>query len=381
MEIESRFSQALLPEEPPPFARLLTGSLAPALSRGEVPRGLDWVIRKHEIPFDILVKLQRAAYPGASESITRAAWEVQALISGLADLLLDWRTWLDPSEEKRRRAELLLEQLLQTPELLRVADWTAALMLSFDERRGAIEMLDREVASFGVGRVTQDADPVFGVFIYAEGGVHVPEYGPLEVGGHTFPVVVRRGQWRQDSASTVHPVNGTAACWASSASLPGDGFLTAAHLLPSAAIGDTLQTRAGLGRVIDIAPPGIDAMLVEPPGGAPTNITSRPRINPQPLVAPFIPAQFCGVSSGCVSTTVTNVTNMFGTLSPHIPGRVFLAHAGQGGDSGALIRGGSPVTGIGLYAGRFLDAAGVQHGYGMHLAQVAYCMSLDLYDL
>jgi len=85
------------------------------------------------------------------------------------------------------------------------------------------------------------------------------------------------------------------------------------------------------------------------------------------------------MSSGIVSTTVTSVTELFGTLSARIPARVFIAHAGRQGDSGALIRD-EAGNGVGIYTDRFVDIAGREQGMGMHLAQIVDTMKLTLYN-
>jgi hypothetical protein len=285
--------------------------------------------------------------------------------------------------ESPQRVSTLVAQLHETPALMRIADWTAALMLEFDSSHIARSLPGSSMESFGIGRdATAENNLVFGVFLYVgENETSLREPGRLAVGPYEFPVVVRRGRWLNDATAVdIHPINGTAACWAVSNLMSRQvGFLTAAHLLTCPSRGKEIPTRSGPGLVLDVAPGaghayGIDAMLVAPPNNIP-NMTGRKTIEPLQLVTAFTPVEFRGMTSGLIKTTITEVTNLFGTLNLHFPARVILAHGGQGGDSGALIQ-------TGLYTARFQDSAGIEHGMGMHLAQVAHCMALEeLYEL
>jgi hypothetical protein len=384
MEIESSIRWVALPEEPPRLGNLFVRRLQEIFTRKEGPRGLDWILRKHEIPFDELLSIENRAYPNLQQNVSRAIWEVERAILQLLNPLFSRLREYGAFNDRQRRVELLLRHLHDSPEMLRIADWTAALMLAFDEEQIAKTVPDMDMTSIGIGKDEISGKPVFGVFVYAkEGNYPYSETNYIKIDEYIFPIIVRRGYWLRDSVEDVHPINGTATCGAVSEQLsetPRKGFLTAAHLLSPASVGALVQTRSGPGKVLALAPPGIDAMLVSPSDGALQQLSLQQQIIPQQPVVPYTPVEFCGTSSGCVTTAVTEVTNLFGTLSPRIPARVILAHAGKGGDSGALIRSRSNY-GVGLYTDRFIDVAGVEHGMGMHLAQVAHSMSLTLYEL
>lgn len=384
MEIESSIRQVTLPvpEEPPRLGNLFLTRIREIFTRKEGPRGLDWILRKHEIPFDELVSIEQRAYPHLQLKVSRPIWEAErAILQFLNPLFLREYGVLS---DRQSRVQLLLRRLHESPEILRMADWTAALMLAFDEERIAEVPPQAVMTSVGIGKDERSEEQVFGVFVYAKEGDY--QYGTasyIKIDEYTFPIIIRRGYWLRDSLEDVHPVNGTATCWAVSAQLSESqrvGFLTAAHLLSSVSVGTSIQTRSGPGKVLALAPPGIDAMLVLPSDDVLQQFSLQQQIIPQQPVVPYTSVEFCGISSGCVTTTVTEVTNLFGTLSPRIPARVILAHAGKAGDSGALIQSGSR-QGVGLYTDRFVDMAGKEHGMGMHLAQVAHSMSLTLYEL
>jgi hypothetical protein len=82
--------------------------------------------------------------------------------------------------------------------------------------------------------------------------------------------------------------------------------------------------------------------------------------------------------AGLFSTKVTEVSSGRGTLDSSVPLRIFLANAGQGGDSGALVVD-SNGNGIGLYTGEVTTPANLQEGFCQHLGQVEKTMAVDLF--
>jgi len=378
-------SEMLVPEEPPSFRRLGLLKIVETIQRRRILRGLDWILRKQEIPFSDLMALEEEAYPSLDRSQLRQNWKNERLIARALSFLSD-KSERSGTYGERHRARALEEQLRWYPYMLRIADWTSALMLAFNEKIVARNIPGFEFASFGVGLDNRGLT-VFGVFAYAATGDHGrDEIKSVKAGRYEFPVVVRRGRWLMQSNAAADPLDRTAACWAVSGRLqapPREGFLTAAHRNGSYwSIGDQIPTRSGFGKVLDVADPGIDAMLVRPPSGVPQDLLTRHEIMSLPLVTAFTPVIFNGMVSGPVPTTITEVTNLFGTLSPRIPGRVILERGGQEGDSGALIQATAFYkSGVGLYTDVFRDMAGVEHGMGMHLAQIVHTMKLKLYEL
>jgi hypothetical protein len=401
-QLEPRNGMELLPEQPPSFRiiglsalRRLAPSARPIPT--EIFRGLDWLGMKNQLPPGELIPLQQHVYPNTTPArLESLRQEEVGLLRSFEPLFTSNPLFMGTIEQYY--LDLLMRQLRQTPELIRITDWTAALMLAFDTSPipSLLETF-RTTESFGVGRDETDENRItFGAHIYVEESVDMPLQVKhliperLAVGEYAFPIFIRYGLFEYDLGAYFHPLNGTAACWAVSRKNSSDiGFLTAAHLLEKPVKGSKIDIQSGIGEVIDIAPGaghpyGIDAMLVRAADMPPVSMLlySHYQIDPLPLVAPFTPARFIGSSSGLVKTTITEVTQLFGTLSLHIPARVFLADGGKGGDSGALIQTlTDPGAGAGLYTGRFKDKAGREHGIGMHLAQIADAMSLALYEL
>lgn len=386
----------LLPQEPPPFMEVIPDwiraatlhstprSVIDRLRRRGVPRGLDWLLRKHEIPAEDLEKIQRRAYP-LREKKFETAWKDEVVfISQFRRILPNPPARLG---EASNGVSTLLPQLIDSPETLRITDWTAALMLAFDESMFAKRLSRAAISAFGADvDDRQPEEKVFGVFIYTnEIDKALKKSIELAVDKHRFPVTIRVGTWLKDAdLKTVHPINGTAACWAKSLRQPKSpqiGFLTAAHLLIRPAKGKKVRTHFGTAVVIDVAPgapTGIDAMLLRP-RGAKTILAAHKRLSALEWVNPFVPVEFTGAQSGLIKTKITQVDQLFASLDPRFPARVILDDPGRPGDSGALIRLDSGI-GIALYTGRFRDKNRREWGIGIHLAQIAHCMSLELYE-
>lgn len=245
-------------------------------------------------------------------------------------------------------------------------------------------------------------DVTFGVTVYAApesrfseherigdvsaGGPVRDECEPIEIEGRTFPVVVRRPFEILHGTPQIHPRAGRSACWASSAKHTGQAILTAAHVLKALlgrdpAIGDIVpMDHLGTpvsGTVVDVAPGGIDAALVQPPNtagvGAPG--TALPTTLPLPWMDVTIHAP-----AGPIATKVTSVTDTRGIInSPLLPARVITAKAGRAGDSGSLALDASH-QGIGLYIGELADPARRVEGICQHLAQAVRVLGLSLFD-
>jgi hypothetical protein len=262
---------------------------------------------------------------------------------------------------------------------LRIALWTAAVARLFEVQAPWKTVLGYRFAAFGFADPDFEAD-AFGALIYARPGAYLGnEKLSLEGDGFVFPVFVRRVVERYH-APTIHPTNGTATCWAKSGRLPStqnSGLLTAKHLLSDPRIGSLTSTTAGYGKVLDIAPDGIDAALLEAPHcpAPPTRLPLRVARN----VVPWTDVQLDGAQSGSIPTKITAVTDTRGSLSPVLPARVFLAAHGLPGDSGALVKDTIGV-GVGIYVAEMVDMAGRTEGVCQHLAQAKETMDLILYE-
>jgi hypothetical protein len=137
------------------------------------------------------------------------------------------------------------------------------------------------------------------------------------------------------------------------------------------------------GTVVDIAPPGIDAILVEPPkppGVAPANVTPQgAAINVNPHVA-FLSSATIAFSSGNTPSIVNSVTDPTHWQSAYFPNRLMLSRWGQVGDSGTLTLD-SQKNAIGIYAGEWKDSQGrFVEGVAQHMGQVMHTMGLTLRD-
>ena len=131
----------------------------------------------------------------------------------------------------------------------------------------------------------------------------------VKVGNLLFPAFVRPARWEFHQLPQVHPANGTGACWARSLK-PGlrtkVGRLTAKHVVGQRILGNPVPLTKGLGRLLDAAPEGIDAALIQVP---------RAQLPPylhafgaQTHIAQWIDVQVYGRESGVFQTKVTEVT-------------------------------------------------------------------------
>jgi len=287
----------------------------------------------------------------------------------------------DPSPNLIEADPAILQALDTLDSLPRhILRWVIALATAFYRRQMWRYVRGYRFAAYGFADPEFESDD-FCVLLYA---FPIPGFQDevmwLEVGDDKFPVYVRRSVEIYHASLPVHPSLGTAACWAQSSkiSAPGNlGFVTAKHVLGGAQPGSPAQTTRGQGTVLDIGPDGIDAALVEPPPSVSPVLGSR--LTVVPIVAPWTDVSFDGSQSGRIQTKVTSVTDTRGSLNPHVPARVFLAHHGKNGDSGALVLD-SGGQGVGIYTAMIVDAAGRAEGCSQLLAQVEYVMQLTLYQ-
>lgn len=273
---------------------------------------------------------------------------------------------------------------------VRVLGWTVVLASLVDGLAPWRTVAGYRFTTYGLVEVGDEVN--FGVTIYAEphpyeriGDVSA-EFEPIEVEGKKFPVVVRRPFEILHGTPQIHPRGGRSACWASSAKHSSQAILTAAHVLKALlgrdpTIGDIVpmdhQGTIVSGTVVDVAPGGIDAALVQPPNTASAGA-------PGPALPTALPLPWMDVTinapAGPIATKVTSVTDTRGIIhSPSLPARVITAKAGQPGDSGSLAV--DPThQGVGIYIGELVDPAGRVEGICQHLEQVVRVMGLSLFD-
>lgn len=223
----------------------------------------------------------------------------------------------------------------------------------------------------------------FGVIIFAAPHVDGPqeplELEPLLVDDHRFPVVVRRVAERVHAGSGVpHPAAGSATIWARSrlATRPvGPGSLTAKHVTGHT-LGAPIPMSCGCtGRVVDVAPPCIDAAMVT----CSCATQSLTTVSTLTLVPPGIPVEFSGSRTGRVSTTVTATSDQLGIYgAPAFPIHLVLATQGTRGDSGALVTETVTNRATGLYIGEYRNNKGVTGGIAQHIEQVCRIMDMEL---
>jgi len=236
----------------------------------------------------------------------------------------------------------------------------------------------------------------FAVLAYADPVAFGPDPTlDLKVANHVFRVFIRRGVLI-NQAPAIHPQMGRSCCWASSRNHAQDAILTAEHVVrkqlggippkmgDAVAFLDKSGNTIGNGAVVDIAQPGIDAILVAPPPSPPdrTPASVAPQgtpINVNPYVAALSSATIA-FGSGSVPTKVTSVTDPNHWQSPYFPSRVMLLNWGQAGDSGTLTFD-SQNNAIGIYAGEWKDSQGrFIEGVAQHMGQAAHTMGLTLRD-
>jgi len=264
--------------------------------------------------------------------------------------------------------------------------WTVALQNAVESEgiERSIPGLERVSYGFGDPDFEEDA---FGVIVYRAAStagqdeatlIEEPETSVIKIANLVFPVFTRSAVW-DFHAMNVHPANGTAACWAKSKknSLKRKaGLVTAKHVVGQHVLGNAVPLTKGYGTLIDLAPEGIDAALVQVPKSVFPHETVP--LACETFIAQWTDVQVIGRVSGVFQTKIVEVTSSRGSLHYSIPLRVFLAMPGQPGDSGSLVISDKGL-GIGIYMGSVTNIANQQlEGFCQHLGQAADTLSLDL---
>lgn len=277
----------------------------------------------------------------------------------------------------------------------RALAWCAAMQTVFEDQEYWRLFAGFRFATYGFFySITDPVGAEFGCVVYTaterrEGLQPWTELAGLLVGDTRFPIVERAG-WRfhlstATSYTVPHPLGGTTTAWARKE----NGvwmLLTAAHIaapdLGGINVGDSIPLADGTyATIYDVAPPGVDAMLLrlpddfftrnDPPSGALLTVEN--------LIAPYSDVIVEGGLSGQVATKIMAVTDTRGSLNPYNPMRIFLADPCRGGDSGSLT---SLVDGraVGIYTAALGHPSGGHppEGVCQHLGQAAYCLGLEL---
>jgi hypothetical protein len=190
-----------------------------------------------------------------------------------------------------------------------------------------------------------------------------------------FPVVVREVEERLQRP-TVVPAVGWSSCWArtrtNSRHPIGPGALTAQHVVQGVPIGGPVPlSSAGNGSLLDVAPPSVDAALVDTLEPPPASASS---IDVNPYVAPLAPV-IVQLRETDLTSRVTDVNDTFKIFnSAELPLRLGLEHAGQPGDSGALVLD-SEGRAVGIYMGALVNALSMRFGLAQHAFQVSAVMN------
>jgi hypothetical protein len=192
----------------------------------------------------------------------------------------------------------------------------------------------------------------------------------------SFPIFVR--SIKEKFHLGCNPTNGTGSCWAksqiSSNNPLGPGMLTVQHLVGTA--NKKIDLSCGIrAAILDRAPWGIDAMLLDTPCCS----LAGNKMNPKQHIAPWTTVEFRGGVSGPISCQITDITNTQGVFSnAYLPIRIFIDSPGQPGDSGALVE--IPASDpVGLYMGEYMSLSGVRGGFAQHLFQVTSIMDMEIY--
>lgn len=336
----------------------------------------------------------RTALATSEEEGDRSSDEASDFVSSRGPELLEkvevdsFRSLLSEAFGSREVYSTLEEEVLsdikQRGELLRVLHWAMRLFLELRSRAAQVARKIPGFCQFAVGFLNPVTEKdAFGVIALVLSHERPAKQfiDLIEVNNRKFPIVVRSITLTEHASPTVHPSNGTATCWAKSrvsTPLPQEGILTAKHVT-----GTRLQARVkfnggGVGRLVDMAPEGIDAAVVDTPETFPR---SPMRMRTIAAVAPWTDVEFTGAGSGGLHRTkVTAVTDILGILSsPLLPVRVVLANHGSPGDSGALVLEPKTSKAVGLYMAEFSDQAGRSGGLAQHMEQVVQIMDMELY--
>jgi hypothetical protein len=297
--------------------------------------------------------------------------------------------WLGPYAEMLRSFEDKTK--VYSDDELRAIHWTIALENAFENSDLVSAIPGFRMATYGFADPQFEED-AFGIILYtvpfasapfpeiAEPSPKPDPFSPytIVVDEIRFPAFIRRAEPHWHSPG-VHPRQGTAACWARSKKPPLaslTSLLTAKHILENVALGNPVPLTAGQGHVIDVAPEGVDAALVQVPG--PYAAGGGKRLRSRRLVAQWTDVEIHKQQS-VISTKVIEVNSSRGSLHYSLPLRIFLGHSGQPGDSGSLVMTPGGV-GIGMYLGSVVNPATQQsEGFCQHLAQAANALSVQLF--
>ncbi|HEV2616688.1 MAG TPA: hypothetical protein VGU63_08790 [Candidatus Acidoferrales bacterium] len=265
--------------------------------------------------------------------------------------------------------------------------WTIALQKAFEEQRIGRSVAGLEMVTYGFADPEYEKD-AFAALLYTAPGV--PELDEIllvepqtdlsvKIGNLQFPAFIRPSRWEFHQLPQIHPANGTAACWARSLkpSLQKKvGLVTAKHVVGQRILGNPVPLTKGLGKLLDLAPEGIDAALIQVPR---TLLPSHlHHFVAQTHIAQWTDVQVYGRESGIFQTKVIEVTPSRGSLHYTIPLRVFLANPGKPGDSGSLVLNAN-AEGVGIYMGSVTSLANdQQEGFCQHLGQAAETLALEL---
>lgn len=296
---------------------------------------------------------------------------------------------LPTSQELGRDRDLyerLREQIEEQPEdEQRAILWTIALQNAFEEQGVGRSIPGLEMVTYGFADPEYEED-AFAALVYTIPAVPELDDGlsaesqttlRVKVGNLLFPVFTRPSRWEFHQLPQIHPTNGTAACWAKTLK-PGlrkkVGLLTAKHVVGQRILGNPVPLTKGLGKLLDTAPEGIDAALIQ----VPRNLLP-PQLHhfvAQTHIAQWTDVQVYGRESGIFQTKVIEVTPSRGSLHYTIPLRVFLANPGKPGDSGSLVLNANG-EGVGIYMGSVTSLANDQvEGFCQHLRQAAETLAL-----
>jgi hypothetical protein len=275
----------------------------------------------------------------------------------------------------------------QTGDEQRAILWTIALQNAFEEQGVERSIPGLEMVTYGFADPEYEED-AFAALVYTIPGVPELDEGVsaeseisfrVKVGNLVFPVFVRQSRWEFHQLPQLHPANGTAACWARTMK-PGlrkkVGLLTAKHVVGQRILGNPVPLTKGIGKLLDIAPEGIDAALIQVPRAhLPAHLH---HFAAQTHIAQWTDVQVYGRESGTFQTKVIEVTPSRGSLHYTIPLRIFLANPGKPGDSGSLVLNANG-EGVGIYMGSVTSLANDQvEGFCQHLKQAAETLALEL---
>jgi hypothetical protein len=275
----------------------------------------------------------------------------------------------------------IIPEISENKSKYKVLYWTILTFLSIRSIYRRIATSVPGFYDFSVGFLDPESESNgFGIIVLAKSQTreNINSFlGNLRVSGMTFPIFLRNIRIIEHRLPSIHPINGTASCWVVSKRINGSNercILVAKHTI-SDAIGSEVKFIDGsLGKVLDVAPLGIDAAIVS------TKETSfGQHMKPAKTIVSFTEATFTGATSGQVNTFVTATNDQFGIInSAHLPIRLHLSHSGEEGDSGAMIMESSTSKGMGIYLGKVIDPAGRSTGLAQHLNQVIQIMGIEV---